>query len=143
MFSSAGQVLAPLEPQYANPRIEDDAHGYRMQWRLDAWRREGWPGRYPREAVQRERRGGERLVGEGGLGVLEMRRRFLGRGDGELGGVIEVKDERGRGENGEVDEGDFGLGDGGEEDGMEGNAVGNAVAGGDVDMDWGADDVWE
>jgi hypothetical protein len=54
--------------------------------------------------------------------------------------VVEVNGEGG---SDEVDEGDVGLEDGGEEDEMEGNAVGNADPGGDVDMDWGADDVWE
>jgi hypothetical protein len=72
-----------------------------------------------------------------------MRRRFLGRGDEELGGVVEVKREGRREKSDEVDEGDIGLECRQEEDGMEGNAVGNADAGGDVDMDWDADDVWD
>ncbi|KAH7356121.1 hypothetical protein BKA66DRAFT_403240, partial [Pyrenochaeta sp. MPI-SDFR-AT-0127] len=55
-FACGGMLLKPIEPQYAEPRIEfdDDQEGYRMAWRLKAWRKEGWPDKYPIEAVIRE-----------------------------------------------------------------------------------------
>ncbi|KAJ4368435.1 hypothetical protein N0V83_006792 [Neocucurbitaria cava] len=58
VFTSAGMLLPPLEPQYAEPRIEyaDDEYGYRAAWRLKAWRKEGWPGCIPGWRSERRRR---------------------------------------------------------------------------------------
>lgn len=52
-------LLKPLEPQYAIPRIDaaKDGYGYRADWRLQAWRRNGWPDAYPDKAVREERDG--------------------------------------------------------------------------------------
>jgi hypothetical protein len=80
VFTTAGQLLKPLEPQYARPRIlaVDDQYGYRAQWRLDAWRREGWPDRYPGQAVSREQsEKAEKLVGRNCLRNQEIRRRMV------------------------------------------------------------------
>lgn len=56
VFETSGQLLKPIDPQYAEPRIErtGDENGYRAQWRLDAWRREGWPEVYPANAIRKE-----------------------------------------------------------------------------------------
>ena len=62
VFLSAGQLLNPLEPQYAQPRItefSDDKkspewYEHRTQHRLEQWRAEGWPEVYPEKAVKRE-----------------------------------------------------------------------------------------
>jgi hypothetical protein len=78
VFTTNGQLLAPLEPQYANPRLEarDDPECYRAQWRLNRWRKEGWPHRYPTEAVRREEMvKGEKLVGRGRMSTEMLRRR--------------------------------------------------------------------
>ncbi|KAF1919881.1 hypothetical protein BDU57DRAFT_570017 [Ampelomyces quisqualis] len=82
VFLTAGQLLSPLEPQYANPRIErgDDQYGYRAQWRLHAWRREGWPGKYPGKAIEREMKTkGEGLVGKGKVSDAALKQKFLTR----------------------------------------------------------------
>jgi hypothetical protein len=80
VFTTSGQLLKPLQPQYAHPRIwtKEDDYGYRAQWRLETWRREGWPEKYPDQAVSREASGkAERLVGRGSLRNAEMRRRVV------------------------------------------------------------------
>jgi hypothetical protein len=80
VFTTSGQLLKPLQPQYAHPRIwtKEDEYGYRAQWRLEAWRREGWPEKYPGQAVSCEASGkAERLVGRGSLRNAEMRRRVV------------------------------------------------------------------
>jgi hypothetical protein len=80
VFTTSGQLLKPLQPQYAHPRIwtKEDEYGYRAQWRLEAWRREGWPEKYPGQAVSREASGkAERLVGRGSLRNAEIRRRVV------------------------------------------------------------------
>ncbi|CAO2655025.1 Nn.00g117580.m01.CDS01 [Neocucurbitaria sp. VM-36] len=78
VFTSGGMLLKPLEPQYAEPRIEygDDQEGYRAAWRLKAWRKEGWPNVYPKVAIERERRV-EKLPLTGGQGDVELLRRML------------------------------------------------------------------
>jgi hypothetical protein len=78
VFTTAGQLLKPLEPQYANPRIEsrEDTDSHRAQWRLEQWRKEGWPHQYPVDAIRREREEkGERLVGRGRLRQEALRRK--------------------------------------------------------------------
>jgi hypothetical protein len=80
VFLTAGQLLSPLEPQYANPRIDrgDDQYGYRAQWRLHAWRKEGWPQRYPEKAIDREAKTkGEGLVGKGKMNDLTIMEKVL------------------------------------------------------------------
>ncbi|KAH4186455.1 hypothetical protein HBH70_157640 [Parastagonospora nodorum] len=64
VFTLAGQLLKPLEPQYANPRLDTgmDGFGALAQWRLNAWRKDGWPEQYPAGAVKKETRRGESLV---------------------------------------------------------------------------------
>jgi hypothetical protein len=64
VFTRTGQLLKPLEPQYANPRLEagEDEYGNLAQWRLNAWRNDGWPEKYPAYAVKKEKKKGERLV---------------------------------------------------------------------------------
>jgi hypothetical protein len=78
VFTTTGQLLAPLEPQYANPRIgfADDQEGHRAQWRLERWKKEGWPDEYPAKAVRREEKEkGERLVGIGRVKGERLRKR--------------------------------------------------------------------
>jgi hypothetical protein len=78
VFTTSGQLLKPLEPQYANPRLEaiDDPQCYRAQWRLNQWRKEGWPDKYPAEAIRREEKEkGERLVGQGSMSTEMLRKR--------------------------------------------------------------------
>lgn len=50
-------LLAPIEPLYAMPRIEFrmDKFGHRAATRLQEWREDGWPNRYPKNAVTKER----------------------------------------------------------------------------------------
>lgn len=70
VFHPDGQLLQPLEPQYAEPRIKftADEYGYRAQWRLDAWRRDGWPRVYPMNAIEKEaEEPDEKLVGRGAI----------------------------------------------------------------------------
>jgi hypothetical protein len=76
-FSSVGQLLSPLEPQYANPRIEadEDEYGHRAQRRLNKWRGEGWPKKYPEKAIKREMRH-ERLVGRKAISDKELMEKF-------------------------------------------------------------------
>jgi hypothetical protein len=76
-FLAAGQLLSPLEPQYANPRIDpgDDDCSYRAQWRLKCWRKEGWPVTYPGKAIKIELTS-ERLVGRNSMTDAELRKVF-------------------------------------------------------------------
>ncbi|KAH8704405.1 hypothetical protein GQ44DRAFT_778094 [Phaeosphaeriaceae sp. PMI808] len=78
VFSTVGQILKPLEPQYANPRIEweKDEYGYRTQWRITAWRKDGWPHEYPRNAIWAELHGNEKLVGRSRMSDREIRERM-------------------------------------------------------------------
>jgi hypothetical protein len=64
VFTLAGQLLKPLEPQYANPRLDTvvDEFGALAQWRLNAWRKDGWPEQYPAGAVKKETQRGQSLV---------------------------------------------------------------------------------
>jgi hypothetical protein len=57
VFTKAGMLLEPLEPQYAEPRIEwsDDPYRHHAMWRLRNWRKEGWPDVYPRNAIEEEK----------------------------------------------------------------------------------------
>ncbi|KAL5116497.1 hypothetical protein ACEQ8H_005618 [Pleosporales sp. CAS-2024a] len=68
VFMTAGQMLTPLEPQYANPRLAAhvDTRGYLAHARLTAWRKDGWPDKYPAGAVKREEKRGQRLVDDKG-----------------------------------------------------------------------------
>jgi hypothetical protein len=78
VFTRSGQLLRPLEPQYANPRLEarDDPECYRAQWRLNHWRKEGWPDKHPAEAIRREEKEkGEKLVGRGSMSAKMIRQR--------------------------------------------------------------------
>ncbi len=58
VFAAGGMLLSPLEPQYAEPRIEfaDDLYGYKAACRLKAWRTNGWPNTYPHNAVENEKK---------------------------------------------------------------------------------------
>ncbi|RAR08232.1 hypothetical protein DDE83_006073 [Stemphylium lycopersici] len=49
--------LRPIEPLYAKPRIEfrNDKYGHRAAMRIQEWRKDGWPGRFPENAVKEER----------------------------------------------------------------------------------------
>lgn len=57
VFTSKGMVLSPLEPQYAEPRIDfmNDQLGYTATKRLNKWRREGWPDKFPKQAIAIDR----------------------------------------------------------------------------------------
>jgi hypothetical protein len=57
VFQKKEQHLSPIEPQYAEPRIEwnEDAFSYHATWRLQEWRDDGWPDRFPDKAIQKER----------------------------------------------------------------------------------------
>lgn len=75
-----GQLLKPIEPQYANPRIpgpmtltedkkkkekeDHDNYKWHAQSRLEAWRTDGWPATYPENAINAEIRKGGKLVTE-------------------------------------------------------------------------------
>ncbi|KAH7069182.1 hypothetical protein BKA63DRAFT_422334 [Paraphoma chrysanthemicola] len=91
MGLSQSQYLPPIDPEYANPRIVDDS--YRAQYRLDAWRRDGWPDVYPTKAIATEKRAGERMVGAKStlLSETKMLRRYVAMSDEDLGGVVEVE----------------------------------------------------
>lgn len=65
VFTAKNTFLSPLEPQYAQPRLnyynreptmDEDSYHYAGAARLREWRKEGWPSVYPAKAVQRERR---------------------------------------------------------------------------------------
>lgn len=51
------KLLNPIEPLYAMPRIEtkNDKYGHRAAVRIQEWRRDGWPKRYPRNAIKEEK----------------------------------------------------------------------------------------
>ena len=68
VFTEIGQILKPLEPQYANPRLESvvDQSGLLAYSRRTAWQKEGWPERYPAGAVKEETQRGHRLVDHSG-----------------------------------------------------------------------------
>ena len=70
--------LRHLEPKYANPRIEtkDDQYERRAQARITAWRNDGWPAKYPSQAIAEERRRGKSLV-KGGQTDLQLRTNML------------------------------------------------------------------
>lgn len=50
-------LLLPIDPMYAEPRIEasEDGLSYHASWRLHEWRRDGWPGSYPGRAIEKEK----------------------------------------------------------------------------------------
>jgi hypothetical protein len=119
-FLTPGQLLKPLEPQYAEPRIssEEDNYGYRAQWRLRAWRKDGWPDRYPTEAVKWELEGDEKLTGRKRMSNQEMAKRWQeeemkdeGEGEGEdaihVGEVGDRGHENDRREEERVDDADI------------------------------------
>jgi hypothetical protein len=74
-FSTVGQLLQPLEPQYAVPRLlpKNDGHCRRAQWRSNSWRKEGWPAVYSREAIRHEAEK-EKLVATKGEQEKEVRK---------------------------------------------------------------------
>ncbi|KAF2029652.1 hypothetical protein EK21DRAFT_112693 [Setomelanomma holmii] len=95
VFLSKGQYLAPLEPHFANPRIdwEGDEYAWDMQTRLDAWREDGWPSRVPVNAIEAEKEERKRKKTEKEIkGKDEMlRTKFLSEMDDEkMGGVVEM-----------------------------------------------------
>ncbi|KAF1839321.1 hypothetical protein BDW02DRAFT_575420 [Decorospora gaudefroyi] len=58
-------LLPPLDPEYSEPRIEysDDPFGRRAYSRLQAWRKEGWPNKWPEKAIADQKaiaKGGKR-----------------------------------------------------------------------------------
>jgi hypothetical protein len=114
-FLTSGQVLKPLEPQYAEPRIssEEDEYGYRAQWRLRAWRKDGWPDRYPAEAVKRELEDEEKLTGRKRMSFGEMAKRWHEEEMGDEGEDTVHVAESG---NGEYEDGQGGLEGEGEEE---------------------------
>lgn len=54
--TTGGSLLSPLEPQYSEPRIEfkDDEYQRLVHRRISAWRKDGWPKAYPRNAIKYE-----------------------------------------------------------------------------------------
>lgn len=77
VFYTKDAVLSPLEPQYAEPRLDfydsfgegNDRYYWAGYTRLQEWRKGGWPKDVPWGAVQRERR--EREWKENsGMGLL-------------------------------------------------------------------------
>ncbi|KAH6613926.1 hypothetical protein C7974DRAFT_417670 [Boeremia exigua] len=83
VFYTNAAHLPPLEPQYAQPRLDADPYFYAGWGRLREWRREGWPREYPGRAVQRERlgrgkRGGREGDVEGLVLAMEARARDWG-----------------------------------------------------------------
>lgn len=93
-FFTADQLLAPLEPQYAEPRISsgNDQRGYRAQWQFLQWRNNGWPDRYPARAVKTELEGDFRLAGKTKGLALKLRKRWQ---DMDMGSEdeVEIEDE--------------------------------------------------
>jgi hypothetical protein len=75
VFTTNGQLLKPLEPQYANPRLShsEDPYGRLAHWRLSAWREDGWPARYPAQALRAEKKRGQQLVDENGTQKMKDR----------------------------------------------------------------------
>ncbi|KAF2829072.1 hypothetical protein CC86DRAFT_403722 [Ophiobolus disseminans] len=99
VFRTASQILKPLEPQYAQPLIPEfqtskkpqDTNAHRAQHRLESWRDDGWPEKYPERAVEREKKKGRNLIGRGRTKDLELRQRHVDKTNEELGGIVEVK----------------------------------------------------
>ncbi|XPS77044.1 hypothetical protein M3J09_009085 [Ascochyta lentis] len=65
IFLIEDTFLKPLEPQYAYPRLnyynrgdgQEDDRSFGGGWpRLKAWRKEGWPHVYPKQAVEQEKK---------------------------------------------------------------------------------------
>lgn len=50
-------LLEPIEPLYARPRIEfrKDKYGHRAATRIQEWRKDGWPDRFPAKAIREEK----------------------------------------------------------------------------------------
>ncbi|KAF3003698.1 hypothetical protein E8E13_008916 [Curvularia kusanoi] len=105
VFFSATAFLSPLEPQYAQPRVdyydrggvdEDDSYGRVAGMRLREWRREGWPRKYPRGAVEKERRqrAARRRQGKKGREEAEEALVRVLKEDEEWGDVVEADSER-------------------------------------------------
>ena len=64
VFSTTDSHLKPLDPRFAEPRLDycadrkrykGDAFARRAAWRLRKWRAHGWPQAYPAQAVEEER----------------------------------------------------------------------------------------
>jgi hypothetical protein len=114
VFLLAGQLLSPLEPHYANPRIsevevrakprhqksrkdsetQEDHYAHRAQYRLESWKAEGWPEKYPRKAVEKEKQEGMGMAAEyyeGNMRLREMGRRAVEKSNEELAGIVEVE----------------------------------------------------
>jgi len=110
VFLSAGQLLEPLEPQYAQPRLAEFDYGtgelyaQRAQHRLEAWRAEGWPAKYPKRAVKEELKERRKLLAEmDGLKKEEKLERIaqhrevvlvreMSRSNKGLGGIKELEE---------------------------------------------------
>jgi hypothetical protein len=69
VFYTKGAFLSPLEPHYAQPRLDyynrgtgrgDDGYYWAGIRRLREWKNGGWPNVYPEKAVEREMRDRER-----------------------------------------------------------------------------------
>jgi hypothetical protein len=56
-FKNKQQMLSPIDPAYAEPRIQHskDPFGYHASWRLQEWRKDGWPEVYPDRAIEKEK----------------------------------------------------------------------------------------
>lgn len=82
VFYAKGAFLSPLEPQYAQPRLDyydrgsgvgDDSFYWTGYKRLREWRKEGWPKVYPEMAVEREMRERKRRRNRG-IGTIAFHR---------------------------------------------------------------------
>lgn len=82
VFYAKGAFLSPLEPQYAQPRLDyydrgsgvgDDSFYWTGFKRLREWRKAGWPKAYPKTAVEREMRERKRRRNRG-TGMITIRR---------------------------------------------------------------------
>ena len=72
VFYADSMFLAPLEPKYAQPRLDyydrgegSDGYGRAAWMRLTEWRRDGWPHFSPTRAVEREGEERERRKRQG------------------------------------------------------------------------------
>lgn len=72
VFYTKDAFLSPLEPHYAQPRLDyydrgigdgDDSYYWTGIERLKEWRKDGWPNVYPEKAVEREIRERQRRKG--------------------------------------------------------------------------------
>ncbi|KAF3039577.1 hypothetical protein E8E12_008712 [Didymella heteroderae] len=85
VFYTQGAFLSPLEPHYAQPRLDyfnrgisdgDDSYYWTGIRRLREWRKGGWPKVYPEKAVRREMREREERRRRG-MGTIAVHREDL------------------------------------------------------------------